>query len=496
VGVYVSDGRHIAPNDWLHIDVGNGLAANELGQYGFFQDSDGAVWITGDEGVTRLRPAPAWIDAASTAPPRVTRVDADGRVFLYPEPLPASLPAPTKVLRIDAGTLNASPFRTQPLRYRFQPGSNAWQLSHDGSFEFHNLSDGDYSLEIGFTGNGPSPVTTYSFRVGTGRSTPRWRWPAALLAAATAIVLILLFTPGLDRIRFQTEKAIFLLRRRLSNPSPTNPAGANTSATDHTGETLLGRYRLSRVVSRGGFSVVYEARDLRDGNARLALKVLNRNSKQEGWVRDRFAHEVAALRSVQHPGVVPILDSWISPAGEPCLTMPFLNGQTLRAALEEGPLALPRAAHIIRQLGSALADVHARGIVHRDLKPENVILLKDQAVIIDFGTAGLRSAENELAATTLMSGSFHYMAPERLTGHYSPSSDVFSLAVIILEILTGKRLSALNAMFSDPTFQSDLENLLRSRDLAALLAPAFDPQPRNRPSEVESWSAQISTLLE
>jgi ligand-binding sensor domain-containing protein/predicted Ser/Thr protein kinase len=494
-GIYVSDGRHVAPNDWLHIDVANGLAANELGQYGFFQDSAGAVWITGDEGVTRFRPAPAWIDAAGTAPPRVTRIDADGRVFLYPEPLPSSLPAPTKALRIDAGTLNASPFRTEPLRYRFQPGSSAWQLSRDGSFEFHNLSDGNYSLEIAFTGNGPSPVTTYSFRVGTGRSAPRWRWPVALLAAATVLVLIVLFTPGLDRIRFRAEKAIFLLRRRLSNPSPTHPSDANAGATDHSGETLLGRYRLSRVVSRGGFSVVYEARDLRDGNARLAVKVLNRNSKQEGWVRDRFAHEVAALRSVQHPGVVPILDSWISPAGEPCLTMPFLNGQTLRAALAEGPLALPRAASIIRQLGSALADVHARGIVHRDLKPENVILLQDQAVIIDFGTAGLRSAENELAATTLMSGSFHYMAPERLTGHYSPSSDVFSLAVIILEILTGKRLSALNAMFSDSSFQSDLENLLRSRDLAALLTPAFDPQPRNRPPEVESWSTQIAIFL-
>ena len=178
----MSDGLHIAPNDWLHINVGNGLAANELGQYGFFQGSDGAVWITGDEGVTRLRPAPAWIDAASTAPPRVTRIDADGRVFLYPEPLPSSLPTPTKVLRIDAGTLNASPFRTYPLRYRFQPGPDAWQLSRDGTFEFHNLSDGDYSLEISFTGNGPSPVTTYSFRVGAGRSAMRWRWPIVFLS--------------------------------------------------------------------------------------------------------------------------------------------------------------------------------------------------------------------------------------------------------------------------------------------------------------------------
>jgi serine/threonine-protein kinase len=430
-------------------------------------------------------------------------MDADGRRFLYPDPLPASLPAPTKVLRVDVGTLNAPPFRTYPLRYRFSPGSSAWQLSRDGSFEFHNLSDGDYSLEMSFTGNEPSPVTTYAFRVGAGRSASRWRWPVAFLCAAIAIFLIVRFAPGLERARFRIEKTAFLLRRRFSLAAPAGPSAAHTAPPDHSGETLVGRYRLSRVVSRGGFSVVYEARDLRDGNARLAVKVLNRNSKQDGWIRDRFAHEVAALRSVEHPGVVPILDSWISPAGEPCLSMPFLNGQTLRAALDEGPFSLPRAARIIKQLGSALADVHSRGIVHRDLKPENVILLEEQAVIIDFGTAGLRTAENELAATTLMSGSFHYMAPERLTGHYSPSSDVFSLGVIILEILTGKRLAALNAMFSDPTFQPELENVLRTRldpdaagHLAALLTPAFNPQPRDRPSEVATWSDQVASTIE
>src|SRR5262249_35798409 len=151
--------------------------------------------------------------------------------------------------------------------------------------------------------------------------------------------LIVRFVPGLERVRFRLEKAAFLLRRRFSSSSPAGPSDERIAAPDHSNEILLGRYRLGRIVSRGGFSVGYEAQDLRNGDARLAVKILNRNSKQDGWVRDRFAHEVAALRSVQHSGVVPILDSWISPEGEPCLAMPFLSGRTLRSALDEGPLA-------------------------------------------------------------------------------------------------------------------------------------------------------------
>jgi serine/threonine protein kinase len=277
---------------------------------------------------------------------------------------------------------------------------------------------------------------------------------------------------------------------------------------DYSGEVFSGRYRLSRIVSRGGFSVVYEARDLRDGSARLAVKVLNRSAGQERWIRDRFAHEVAALRSIAHPGVVQVLESWVSPAGEPCLSMPFLEGETLRAALNGIPFSLERVARIVRKLGAALAEVHSHGIIHRDLKPENLILLQpgteqEQPVIIDFGTAGLRSAENELAATTLMSGSFHYMAPERLTGHYSPASDVFSLAVIILEMLTGKRLADLNAMFSESSFQGELEKALRgcsSKDAAKILAGhlalAFNPEPGRRPPSVKAWAEEVAAALD
>src|SRR5690606_7792104 len=140
---------------------------------------------------------------------------------------------------------------------------------------------------------------------------------------------------------------------------------------------------------------VYEARDRRSGD-RVAVKILLPRDEDRGWMRDQFAREVAALRSIEHPGVAPVLDSWVSPAGEPCLVMAFLQGPTLRAALRGGPLQAERVARIVRRLGIALSEVHARGVVHRDLKPENLILLQpgtndEQPVLIDFGTAAFRS---------------------------------------------------------------------------------------------------------
>ena len=507
-GVHISDGRHVAPGDWLHIHRGSGLAGEEPGQYSFFEDTDRSVWIVAEDGVSHLHPRASWFDAPhSAAAPQITRVEADGRVWIFPENPPQSLPAVTKVLRIDIGTRDASPFRDFPLRYRLLPAMNSWQSSRDGTLEFHNLPADLYTLELGYTGNGPSAIRAYPFRVGAGARRFPWPWLVSFLVGGAALVTIVRRVPAFDRIRFRVEKAVFMLRRRYGRSGAHNGSGVPPGGPDYAGATLLGRYRLSRIVSRGGFSVVYEGRDIRGDGGRVAVKVINRGAGEASWLRDRFAHEVAALRSVEHPGVVPILDSWISSEGEPCLAMPFLDGQTLRLALRQAPFATARVARLIEQLGSALQEVHGHGIVHRDLKPENVILVdpeteREQTVIIDFGTAGLRTADNELAATTLLSGSFYYMAPERLTGRYSPASDVFSMGVIILEMLTGKRLADLSAMFSDPAFAGELEKALRAclderraKQVADMLAPAYDLEPRRRPAAVKPWAEELARAL-
>ena len=278
-GVYVSNGRDVAPNDWLHITAQNGLAAESTHPYGFFEDTDGTVWIAGEQGITHLKPGPAWFDAPHNAPaPRITRVEADGKVFLSPGAIPDAIETRPRLLRIEVGTLDGPPFREYPLRYRLPPSMPEWQLSRDGALEFQNLPANVYRLEVAYTGTGQSPILQFAFRVGPPPSKISWLW--AIPAVLAAAVIIARRTPALERLHYRVQKAIFLVRRRISSgelPESRDSLGR----PDHTGETLLGRYRLMQAISRGGFSVVYEARDLVEGTTRVAVKVINVSAQRE-----------------------------------------------------------------------------------------------------------------------------------------------------------------------------------------------------------------------
>lgn len=201
-------------------------------------------------------------------------------------------------------------------------------------------------------------------------------------------------------------------------------------------DVLGGRYRLVRLLGRGGMSDVYLAIDERDGS-NVALKIV-RSSDPE-FAR-RLEHEARALESFMHPGLIRLLDTGFA-GDQAFLVMEFVDGPNLATLLRDGPLSSRMTADLGARLADALAYVHARGIVHRDVKPSNVLMSDDgEAWIGDFGIARLHDASTFTATGTTM-GTVSYMAPEQLENHgVGPAADVWSLGIVLLECLTGRRV--------------------------------------------------------
>jgi serine/threonine protein kinase len=224
-------------------------------------------------------------------------------------------------------------------------------------------------------------------------------------------------------------------RTEIAPPAPDGVA---------VGALVAGRYRIEGILGRGGIGVVYLARDEQLAGRQVALKLLLESAASSDWLSAKFADERQALARLRHPNIVMITDAGALPDGRPFLVMEYVPGPTLRVRLADGALDLTEAATILAQLGRAVDAAHSHGVVHRDLKPENVILQDLGAgeclvKVIDFGVATLAESFARDERTTRAAGTRAYMSPEQLRGHPAPASDVYALATIAYELLTGQR---------------------------------------------------------
>ena len=194
----------------------------------------------------------------------------------------------------------------------------------------------------------------------------------------------------------------------------------------------LGPYTIVRELGRGGMGVVYEVE--RNGT-RAALKLLPPWGAAREHARARFAREADALRRLDHPGVVRVLDVG-GDEDAPWLVMELIAGTSIAA--QRGPLPPTRAATLLAAVAEATAAAHAAGIVHRDIKPANVLLRADGSpVLVDFGLASLAD-EAGLTASGDLLGTPRYMAPEQAAGAVGDAqSDVYALGLVLHELLTG-----------------------------------------------------------
>ncbi|HEY2330822.1 MAG TPA: Stk1 family PASTA domain-containing Ser/Thr kinase [Acidimicrobiales bacterium] len=199
-----------------------------------------------------------------------------------------------------------------------------------------------------------------------------------------------------------------------------------------------GRYELHRRLARGGMADVYLARDTLLDRP-VALKVLFAEFATDPTFVERFRREAQSAANLNHPNIVSVYD-WGEEDGTYFIVMEYVDGRSLSQILrDEGPLQPDRAADITIDVASALAFAHRHGVVHRDVKPGNVLVSPlGQVKVADFGIARAVSSRENLTQTGTVMGTATYFSPEQARGEaVDPRSDVYSLGVVLYELLVG-----------------------------------------------------------
>jgi len=255
--------------------------------------------------------------------------------------------------------------------------------------------------------------------------------------------------------------------------------------------TIDARYRLDRLIGRGGMGAVYEASDLKLDRIVAVKIMLSRAFGQPGALR-RFRREARTAARLSHPNIVAVHDVGSLEGEGAYIVMERVQGQTLRAAMHRHqPMSVAVATEWFEPILNGIAAAHVRGIVHRDLKPENVMGHRDDSgvlavKILDLGLVKLRAEEQLLSGTMtaegVIMGTPDYMAPEQLLGQpVDPRTDIFAIGVMLLEALTGGRT----------TRGADLPVSL-APGLRQLLKRCLAANPAERPESAQQVHAELA----
>ncbi|MGA2074169.1 MAG: protein kinase [Terriglobia bacterium] len=493
-GVSVATPASAEAGEWIFLDEHDGVIGPSSSA--FLADSDGSVWTTDAGRIMHFSLPDNFATSFPVPPASITGFSVSGGAPKLEDTV-QDFPR-NQDLTAYVGSLQFNRRNALHFRYRVVPDHPAWTSTSQTTLNLGKLRWGKHTLEVqGQLSTGPwSGTDILTFTV----LKPIWfTWP--VLAGFTLATGALVAT-GRRWRKKRKERAQKLLPElsewRLTALSP--------ELQQLQGAVLDSRFEVGRVLARGGFATIVEGRDLHRGGSPCAVKIFRQELTDKDWVSKHFRQEVMALEKIDHPNVVRIYGHGTTPRGAPYLVMERITGKTLREVLERGRLALPQIAGYLRQAGSALDEIHTHGVYHRDLKPENLMLreatvLEKQLVLIDFSIAIVQDPDETVHGLSRAAGTILYMAPEQALGYADSSTDIYSLAKILMEMLTGQRLSVLL-----PDASLDLPQRVRdflkgmplplSWDSIQLLSSALEFDPSRRPKNAGEFATHIANDME